>query len=518
MRNCILFLVLLLALALFCSPAWAINGDMGGTDPNGSEASPYLIEDVNDFDVFASDSSYWASGVHTKLMTDIDLSGRTYSTAVIASDTSTSYGFQGPKFVGVFDGNQFTINSMSIVLPDWDYLGLFGYVDDGARILNLGIKNFSINSSGKSYFGGLVGYSFKGTIDSCHTAGIINIETGYAYGGVIGYNSEGTIMNSHSNIRITGRGSYIGGLIGENSSGTVDSCYATGQITATTYFDYVGGLIGNNEGSIANCFSNCDVSGRYYVGGLVGFNRNGGIQFSSATGDVSGIDDVGGLAGYNADSDILNSYSTGIVNGQEEVGGLVGWTTGGNIENCYSSSNSHGSRDVGGLSGGINSTGSINNCYSNGKVTGDLDVGGFLGKNVFLEGIITECFWDAETSVIGNPGDDNYGATGKTTAEMQTQSTFTGWDFSDSDGDPADWMMLRELEDYPRLAWQEVFASDITGLYGVDMVDFAFLAGQWSEPACNELNNWCQGVDIDHLDGVDIKDLLAVADDWLQGY
>lgn len=41
---------------------------------------------------------------------------------------------------------------------------------------------------------------------------------------------------------------------------------------------------------------------------------------------------------------------------------------------------------------------------------------------------------------------------------------------------PADWMMLREGEDYPRLAWQEIFGGDIAGLYGADIVDFAYLS------------------------------------------
>ena len=63
---------------------------------------------------------------------------------------------------------------------------------------------------------------------------------------------------------------------------------------------------------------------------------------------------------------------------------------------------------------------------------------------------------------------------GMTTAQMMSQSVYNsrGWDFIDTDGDPADWMMLREGEDYPRLAWQQIISGDIAGLYGVDMVDF----------------------------------------------
>ncbi len=68
---------------------------MGGTDPNGSPEKPYLIEDLVDFDTFADPNNaatYWAAGVHTKLMTNIDLSGRTYTTAVIAPDTDPDAG------------------------------------------------------------------------------------------------------------------------------------------------------------------------------------------------------------------------------------------------------------------------------------------------------------------------------------------------------------------------------------------------------------------------------------------
>ena len=56
------------------------------TEPltDGTAAYPWLIEDLADFYEFASNSAYWAARVHTKLMTDIDLAGRTYTTAVIA--------------------------------------------------------------------------------------------------------------------------------------------------------------------------------------------------------------------------------------------------------------------------------------------------------------------------------------------------------------------------------------------------------------------------------------------------
>ena len=100
MRQGLVFSII--TIGMFCGCVWAVGGDMGGGD--GSEGSPYLIEDLADFDEFASDSSYWASGVHTKLMTGIDLSGRTYTTAVIAPDTNnTNIFFDGGYVEGARD-------------------------------------------------------------------------------------------------------------------------------------------------------------------------------------------------------------------------------------------------------------------------------------------------------------------------------------------------------------------------------------------------------------------------------
>lgn len=47
--------------------------------------------------------------------------------------------------------------------------------------------------------------------------------------------------------------------------------------------------------------------------------------------------------------------------------------------------------------------------------------------------------------------------------------------------------------------------------------DFSTLAQQWQETNCSELNEWCNGVDFDHLNGVDISDLLHFVDDWMAG-
>ena len=439
-------IIFLLALASVCIPVFAFEGNIYG---DGSEYNPYIIVDLADFDVFADPNNaatYWATDVHTLLALDIDLSGRTYTTAVIAPDpNNTNDEFDGIPYAGIFSadsgagsgpyGNAVIKNlTIDTAGANNDYLGLFGMIkkDDlsgvDAEIRFLGIKNMSITGGSNSiYLGGLCGRNgdwnvLGGTITNCYSTGIIN------------------------------EGSIVGGL--------------------------VGGIY--NGASIMESYSTSTVDGSGALGGLVGFNA-GSITNSYSIGNVNGNGDVGGLVGFNYGS-VMNSYSTGSASipapFEISVGGLVGFNFGG-ITNCYS-------------------TGSV-------RMTG----GGLVGENT---GTVTNSFWDTNTSGKTTSA----GGTGMATQFMQVSLYFTDWDFSYSDGDPADWMMLRESEDYPRLVWQEIFAGDIAGLYGVDLVDFVYLANYWGLDDCNGFDD-CGLADIDNSDDVDLGDLIKVADNWLNG-
>jgi hypothetical protein len=90
----------------------------------------------------------------------------------------------------------------------------------------------------------------------------------------------------------------------------------------------------------------------------------------------------------------------------------------------------------------------------------------------------TSCFWDSDVSPdvngIGNTTDPN--VVGKTTAEMQTESTFTdaGWDFVEV------WD-IGENQTYPYL--RVYSAGDLNHDGVVDLRDFAILALHWLEGA-----------------------------------
>jgi hypothetical protein len=241
-----------------------------------------------------------------------------------------------------------------------------------------------------------------------------------------------------------GTGSQVGSLVAYLENGAISNCYVEGGSVSGNYT--VGGLVGRNyHGKITNCYSLGDVAGSSSVGGLIGrsgpepYWGNGTISYSYSAGGVSGDSMVGGLVGFSTDK-IIDCYSTASVSGNNQVGGLVGL----NGEACYYWSCSYGT---------------ITNCYSTGSVEGDDDVGGLVGYNGGQEEGVMASFWDIETSGQTTSA----GGIGKTTAEMQTASTFYGW----ACGDHV-WT-INEGIDYPRLWWENKPGELITipsELYG----------------------------------------------------
>ncbi|MCE5184588.1 MAG: hypothetical protein LLF76_00490 [Planctomycetaceae bacterium] len=271
--------------------------------------------------------------------------------------------------------------------------------------------------------------------------------------GLLGSVKFGGLITNIGTVNVYIRGYHIaGGPIGENG-GAVLQCYSHGTVIGLS--ELTGGLVGLNDGELTACFSTCSVDGTGDVGGLAG-SADGTIERCYATGAITGsglspLSSFGGLVGISTQAIIISSYATGHVGGTGYRGGLIGF----------------------------NDSASVSGCFWNITTSG-------------------------RTAAVGYGS--STGITGKNTTNMQVLSTFTGagWDFSDTDGDGADWMMLREGEDYPRLAWQEVYAGDIAGLYGVNMVDLMEIARNWLETGCPAD---CEQADIDASGVVDLGGL-----------
>ena len=168
---------------------------------------------------------------------------------------------------------------------------------------------------------------------------------------------------------------------------------------------------------------------------------------------------VGALANNAWGATIEECYSTGTIKvSASRLGGLIGilqnWLSKqASVKNCYSScsvENTNASESyTGGMIGIAGYTLPINtleNCFSVGAVSAayTTGVGGFAGYKGSTS-TITNCFYDSTTSGQTDTGKGDP----KTTAEMQTQSTFAGWDFDTV------WAMDSSINDgYPCLQWQ----------------------------------------------------------------
>ena len=213
------------------------------------------------------------------LMNDIDLNGYDWETIGYFDYDTMGYII----FTGELNGNGYEIQNLSLQQTgQYDASGLFGRLN--GTVTNLGITNATINSQG--FAGIIAGESKQGIIDNCYVTG--SVYSKYDAGGIAGW-SSGSISNSWADVNVS---SYMA--------------------------DGVGGIAGNfNYGSITNCFASGNISGNYSIGGLVGWNEEGGMDiensYSLCTLDIENALRCGGILGSDltSSSSISNCYWVG---------------------------------------------------------------------------------------------------------------------------------------------------------------------------------------------------------------
>jgi hypothetical protein len=444
----------------------------------GTAGDPYLICTATQLDEVRN-----SLNAFFKLMQDVDLSGSWANAFVPIGDG-------GSPFTGTFDGNGFRILNFTRNTPGSDYVSVFGVLQGTVR--NLGATDVDV--TGRDRVGGLIAYADNGsTIENCYSTGVVtggqNIDGGT--GGLLGSGAVATISSSYSAAQVSSSGDKVGGLIGEQASGAVQDSYAIGAITGN---DETGGLIGSlhsaggvstsyalgdasgNEGvgglvgyldtgsSVDASFAEGNVSGAAVIGGLIGDMEGAGsmVTDSSAAGDVTGTDvELGGLIGILFDGTVTDSSASGSVSadsvGDGRAGGLIGRTFNAVIQRCSATGSAQSNYEVGGLVGLLESTtledsyssgdaseisngtemggligravnGTITRCYSIGAATGLSNVGGLLGENYSGGTTVSSSYWNSDSNASGPDG------TGLTSAQMQVQGNFSGWDFTAGTG------------------------------------------------------------------------------------
>ena len=336
-------------------------------------------------------------------------------------------------------------------------VGLFGSVD-GAVIRDLNL--IAVDMSGLSGVGALAVETIFSTVENVSASGTVS--GAEAVGGLIGVAVNSNITDVSSSVNVS-TVSFSGGLLGAAFESTIRNSFATGSITADGEFSPGElGLPGPQGGMLAasgmadrrySRSSGSSTSGYRFsgfaIGGFIGDAVSSTIEQSYSTGDVQGGVETGGFASYISGNTVIReSFSTSSVSGARHVGGFIGYAFSGEIHDSYHRGDVAGEENVGGFTGTGGSV-TITHSYSTGAVTGSSEVNGFVGfyeERREDELLIEDSFWDITTSGIGEPGDDNFGATGKTTEQMQNPDLFTDiWDIRTDDNIPVG---------YPMLTWE----------------------------------------------------------------
>jgi hypothetical protein len=298
MKTLTAFILSLIAIVTLAAGS-AFGAYSGGT---GEPSSPYKIATKADLLALADNTDDY--GKCFILTADINMQGQVFTTAIIASEVG---------FTGTFNGNGHKITHFDINDVSNDYLGLFGFIDTGGLVKNLGIENFAV--SGASYIGALAGWN-SGDISNCYSMGTVS---GISFvGGMVGL-SDGNISQCYSMSAVSGNGYgwSIGGLVGRNYDAGINNCYSTGKVSSSSGSLDVGGLVGSDySGSVVGSFWDVNTSCQTGSSGGVGLNTLQMKQKASFTGwdftneTANGINDYWRMCVNGVDYPRLNWEST----------------------------------------------------------------------------------------------------------------------------------------------------------------------------------------------------------------
>lgn len=255
--------------------------------------------------------------------------------------------------------------------------------------------------------------------------------------------------------------------------------------------NYVG-LFGDVNGSIRNLglINESVTTSSNVLGGIAGV-LDGSLSDSYATGNVTGVWYVGGLVGISyANLSISNSYAAGNIRGTgDSVGGLIGNIQGTlSLSNSYSAENVTGIHDyVGGLAGYFHN-GTISNSFSSGNVTGSSFVGGLVGQ--LAAGYINNSYWYNLSTGLDCYSGGNSGCTAVSDISYfkdydnppMNLSSGDGWNFTTV------WDDLYNGTDFPVLKWQ-VICGDSLCNNGEDCNSCPVDCGSCPGPSCQEYIN-----------------------------
>lgn len=336
----------------------------GGT---GTEAYPYQIATAEQLAKLSEDISGGNSyqGTFFELTGNIDLSSHRWIPIGIykweQSGATTSNWFEG-----FIDGNNKTISGLIVdERTDKNAAGFFGdirnvsggtvgaknltisyasiYADEeGLRELRAGILagNALSNQGQQIVFENI---TVSGNIEIESTAGSNNV------GGMIGYGDGVKAADCKAeNIFISGA-SNSGGFIGNSGDSVFENCEASGTVSGRWA---LGGFVGYTTAAdyseatqsvYKHCAADVDITGsNWRLGGFAGYAEYGKFENCVAFGNITSTVDtfephVGGFIGQSDNAEVNSSHAAGTVTSASsdyKAGGFVGNCEGGTFAEC----------------------------------------------------------------------------------------------------------------------------------------------------------------------------------------
>ena len=304
---------------------------------SGTADDPYHVITADDLAGINGNSYY-------KLMNDIDL------TEWINKNSPTAGWLpigRNSAVASYFDGDNHTISGLWTESIE-DYTALFANAS-GATIKNLKVKIAEGKKvKGGNYTAGLLGRGVTTTIENCTVIGDVE---GKEYVALLVGDIAGSVDGCHTKGSVVAT-DYVGGIVGQ-ASAIINNSSSAGSVSCIGNEAYVGGIVGHSDKDISKCISQSDVTSsgaNSKVGGIVG-STSSAIMMSTSSGKVttSGSGSIsGGIAGQGCN--ISDCYSQSDITGTAYVGGIAG-NTYGQIERCYSAGNLEGTGWAAGISG-----------------------------------------------------------------------------------------------------------------------------------------------------------------------
>jgi filamentous hemagglutinin family protein len=388
-----------------------------------------------------------------------------------------------------------TINK---ALTDVGFFGVVSGSSAAVNNLSLTSVSIS-TSQANSHEGAIIGKLASGTLSNSSASGTVTNTDSTAnsvdyVGGLVGYllTNPATITGSNSSVTVTssggtitsGFGRSVGGIVGYAEGGSVSSrvtvtnSYNTGSVTSSSAGNNannhgVGGLAGKTLfAALSSSYNTGAISGATTeIGGLVGTFGSSTITTSYNLGSVTGTGTgccvmVGGIvgragaAGATADLQITKTFNAGYISttdSSNRIGGIVGSfenastsVDGSKITDNYNSGNisvTAGGSNIGGIVGDLDG-GSM--YFFNNFNVGYISPGATTVVGGVIGGIITGAslstnngttsinnFYNTDTSgvAVGVSTGSSSSVVGKTTSELMTGSTFSGYTFNSSNWD-----------------------------------------------------------------------------------